>query len=76
MIAKHVHCIPTCAIPKSPAKHSNPVIALQHARSARLAGSTSMFAKAEVPEVVPRRMKYGERPSDERLEIMRWCWGR
>ena len=76
MMVKQDHCTPTCAIPNNPAKHSNPVTSLQHDRSARLAGSTSILAKAEVPDVVPRRTKYGEMPSDERLEMMRWCWGR
>lgn len=61
---KQNHCTPTCAIPNKPATHSNVLTVLQHATSARDAGSTKIFAKAHVPEVVPRRMKYGEIPSD------------
>jgi len=29
-----------------------------------------------VPDVMPKSTKYGEMPSEERREIMRWCWGR
>src|SRR2546423_14990375 len=76
MIAKQDHCTPTCAIPSIPAKHANPLISLQQARSARLFGSTSMFAKAHVPEVVPSRTKYGERPKEERRLMIRMCCGR
>lgn len=61
---KQNHCTPTCAIPRSPAVHSNVLTVLQQATSAREAGRTRMFAKAHVPDVVPRRMKYGEMPSD------------
>lgn len=61
---KQNHCTPTWAIPKSPATHSKVLTTLQHATSAREAGSTSMFAKAHVPEVVPSSMKYGDIPSD------------
>jgi len=64
MTAKQNHCTPTCAIPRSPAVHSNELISLQHATSARDAGKTIIFAKALVPEVVPRSMKYGEMPSE------------
>lgn len=64
MIAKQDHCTPTCAMPRSPAAHSNALTVLQHDTSARDAGSTSMLAKALVPEVVPRRMKYGDMPSE------------
>jgi hypothetical protein len=35
-----------------------------------------MFTIAKVLDVVPRRTKYGESPSDERLEMMRRCCGR
>jgi len=35
-----------------------------------------MLAKAQVPEVVPSRTKYGERPKDERRLMMRTCCGR
>ncbi len=71
MIAKHTHAIPTWAIPSSPAKHSNPDTSRQQARSARLAGRVRIFAKAKVPDVVPRSTKYGDIPSDERREIRR-----
>lgn len=68
---KQDHCAPTCAIPNSPAAHSNVLTVLQHATSAREAGRTKIFAKAHVPEVVPRRMKYGDMPSDVPLEMIR-----
>lgn len=61
---KQNHCTPTWAMPRSPAAHSNVLTVLQHCTSARDAGRTSILAKAHVPEVVPRRMKYGEIPSD------------
>jgi hypothetical protein len=35
-----------------------------------------MFKSANVPEVVPSSTKYGESPSDDRLEMMRRCCGR
>src|SRR2546421_2350915 len=75
MIAKQDHCTPTCAMPSIPAKHANPLISLQHARSARLVGRTSMFAKAHVPDVVPRRTKYGDSPKEERRLMVRMCLG-
>lgn len=64
IILKQNHCTPTCAIPSRPAAHSKVLTVLQQATSAREAGSTSMFAKAQVPDVVPRRMKNGEIPSE------------
>lgn len=54
---KQDHCTPTWAIPRSPAKHSNELTVLQHATSACEAGKVRIFAKPQVPEVVPRRMK-------------------
>ena len=71
MNQKHAHCTPTCTTPSKPAKHSKPLISLQHARSARLAGRVSILAKPHVPDVVPRRTKYGEMPSEDRRAIMR-----
>jgi hypothetical protein len=56
-MVKQDHCTPTWAIPRSPAVHSNVLTVLQHATSARDAGRTKIFAKAHVPDVVPRRMK-------------------
>ncbi len=35
-----------------------------------------MVAKAQVADVLPRRTKYGDMPSDERRVMMRWCCGR
>jgi hypothetical protein len=67
---KQNHCTPTCAIPNNPATHSNVLTVLQHATSARDAGSTRIFAKAHVPEVVPRRMKNGEIPSEVPREMI------
>jgi hypothetical protein len=71
MTVKHDHCTPTCAMPSSPAKQAKPLISLQHAMSARLLGNTRMFANWHVPEVVPSRTKYGERPNEERRLMMR-----
>lgn len=71
MTLKQNHCTPTCAIPRSPAAHSKALTVLQQATSAREAGRTSMFANAHVPDVVPRRMKYGEIPSDVPRATMR-----
>ena len=68
---KQAHCTPTCATPSNPAKHSNPLTSVQQAMSARLAGSARMFAKAQVPEVVPRSTNQGEIPAEERRDIMR-----
>jgi hypothetical protein len=70
---KENHCTPSCAMPRSPAAHSNVLTTLQQATSAREAGSTRIFAKADVLEVVPRRIKNGEMPSDVPREIIRWC---
>ncbi|RFU32901.1 hypothetical protein B7463_g3462, partial [Scytalidium lignicola] len=67
---KQNHCTPTCAMPSNPAAHSNALTVLQHATSARDAGWTNMFAKAEVLDVVPRRTKYGEIPSEVAREMI------
>lgn len=71
MTLKQNHCTPTCAIPSRPAAHSNVLIVLQHATSALEAGKTSILANAHVPEVVPRRIKYGEIPSEVPREMIR-----
>lgn len=71
MKQKQLHCIPICAMPSRPAKHAKPLISRQHAKSARLAGSVRMLAKAHVPEVAPSSTKYGEMPSEERRAMMR-----
>jgi hypothetical protein len=44
---------------------------LQHAISALLAGRVRIFAIAAVPETVPRRTNMGERPREERRDMMR-----
>jgi len=67
---KQTHCAPTCAMPSSPAAHSNALTVLQHATSARDDGSTSIVAKAHVPDVVPSKMKYVESPSDVPRDII------
>jgi len=71
IMVKHDHCMPTCAIPRSPAAHSNVLTVLQQATSAREAGRTKIFAKAHVEEVVPRRMKNGDMPSEVARAIIR-----
>jgi len=73
---KQTHCVPTWAMPSSPAAHSNELTVLQHATSARDEGSTKIVAKADVPDVVPRRIKYVERPSDVPRDMILWCCGR
>lgn len=76
IMAKQDHWTPTCAIPRSPAKHSNVLTVLQQATSALEAGRTSIFANAHVPDVVPRSMKYGDMPSDVPRDMIRKCCGR
>jgi hypothetical protein len=76
IMAKQDHWTPTCAIPRSPAKHSNELTVLQQATSALEAGRTSIFANAHVPDVVPRRMKHGDMPSDVPRDMIRKCCGR
>lgn len=71
MTMKQLHCTPICAIPNTPATHSKPLNSWQHARSRRLVGRVKILAKAQVPDVVPRRTKYGERPVEDRREMMR-----
>jgi len=58
-------------MPSNPAKHSNELTVLQHATSALDAGSTRILAKELVPDVVPRRMKYGDMPSEVPRAMMR-----
>jgi hypothetical protein len=38
-----------------------------------LRGRTRILAKAEVPDVVPSRIKYGDIPKELRREMMRMC---
>lgn len=71
MTLKQNHCAPTCAMPNNPAKHSKELTVLQQATSARDAGRVRMFAKPAVADVVPRRIKYGEMPSDVRRDTIR-----
>ena len=71
MTQKQLHCTPTWAMPSKPAKHSKLLTSLQQLRSLRLAGKVRILAKAHVPEVVPKRTKYGEMPSDDRRAMIR-----
>ena len=71
MTIKQLHCTPICAIPNTPAKHSKPFNSRQQAKSRRLAGRFKILAKAHVPDVVPRRTKYGEMPVEDRREMIR-----
>jgi hypothetical protein len=73
---KHSHCMPICSIPSRPAKHANPLISLQQATSCAVDGKTRILVKADVPDVTPNRIKYGEIPKELRREMMRMCWGR
>jgi hypothetical protein len=49
---------------------------LQQATSALDSGKMSILAKAQVPDVVPSRMKYGDIPSDVPRAMIRTCCGR
>ena len=71
MILKQTHCIPTCTIPNMAAKQPKWLISLQHSISLRVVGRASMEARAPVHDNVPRRIKYGERPAEERREMIR-----
>jgi hypothetical protein len=44
---------------------------LQQARSALLVGRARILPKAHVPDVVPRRTKYGDMPNEERRLMIR-----
>ena len=70
MKKKHVHCTPICAIPSKAAAHGNLPISLQHAMSRVLSGSVRIFAMLAVPLTVPNRTKSGERPREERREMI------
>lgn len=76
MAKKHVHCMPTCAIPSRPAAQLNVLFTRQHSTSAWLCRSSMMLAMADVPDVVPSRTNQGDKPSDERRVIIRACCGR
>jgi hypothetical protein len=62
--------------PNNPAKHAIPLISWQQATSCAVDGNTRILANADVPDVTPKRMKYGEMPKELRREMMRMCWGR
>jgi hypothetical protein len=66
----------TWKTPSSPAKHAIPLISWQQATSCAVDGNTRILANADVPDVTPRRMKYGEMPKELRRVMMRMCWGR
>lgn len=57
MEKKQSHCMPTWSTPSSPAKQASPLISEQQATSCAVLGKTRILAKAEVPDVVPRRTK-------------------
>jgi hypothetical protein len=76
IIAKHPHCTKTCATPKRPAKHAKRPFTRQHPMSVCVMGRQIMLNSAKVLEVVPRSTNHGERPSEERREMMRMCCGR
>jgi hypothetical protein len=73
MMKKEAHCTATWRIPSKPAKQASPLISLQQAASRVLRGRTRILAKAEVPDVVPSRIKYGDIPKELRREMMRMC---
>lgn len=76
MEKKQSHCMATWKTPSSPAKHAIPLISWQQATSCAVDGNTRILANADVPDVTPRRMKYGEMPKELRRVMMRMCWGR
>jgi len=57
MKVKQNHCTPICAIPSRPAMQAKLSLTLQQSTACRLSESRQMFAKAEVAEMVPRRIK-------------------
>ena len=73
---KHIHCTPSCAMPRRPATQCNVSSSLQQATSCRDWGRSRMFAKADVADVVPSRMKKGEMPSEVPRWMIRACCGR
>lgn len=73
---KASHCMAIWNTPSSPAKQANPLISRQQATSCAVDGNTRILAKAEVPDVTPRRIKYGEIPKELRRAMIRMCWGR
>lgn len=73
---KQSHCVAIWTMPSRPAKHAIPLISWQQATSWAVDGKTRMFAKAEVPDVTPRRTKYGDIPKELRRVIIRMCCGR
>lgn len=76
MTAKQAHCTPIWRIPSNPDVHSNPLRERQQLSACRLAGIVNTFANAHVPDVVPKRIKYGLMPSEERRATSRMCCGR
>lgn len=76
MEKKQSHCMPTWNTPSSPAKQAIPLICWQQPISWDVLGKTRMFANADVPDVVPRRMKYGDIPKELLRDMIRACWGR
>jgi len=76
IMKKESHCMPIWNTPSNPAKHANPLISWQQETSAAVLGKTRILAKAEVPDVVPKRTKYGDMPKELRREMMRMCCGR
>lgn len=71
MKAKQTHCTPSCTIPSTPATHSNVSNSLQQPASWTLLGRVRILANPAVAEVVPRRTKYGEMPSEVPREMIR-----
>lgn len=57
MEKKHSHCMPIWNTPSRLAKQAGPLICEQQATSWAVLGKTRILAKADVPEVVPKRMK-------------------
>ncbi len=51
--------------------HSNVSNSLQQPMAARDGGTVNMLAKPAVADVVPRRTKYGDMPSEVPREMMR-----
>jgi hypothetical protein len=71
MMKKQRHCVPTWKMPRSPAKQARPLTSLQQVTSCKLCCCDTTFAKADEPEVVPSRTKYGEMPKELLKEMMR-----
>ena len=76
MNIKQLHCTPICATPSNAAAQLPPSNSLQHFTSSLLAGKVRMFPMAAMELSPPSSTHQGDRPSDERREMILRCCGR